>query len=79
MTAQVKISSIRLLFSMAVYVLVGIPLVAYLWETLNHLLALHPDPTELLIAVPVLLAFSGLLWLLARRIDWWQMVEINNH
>ena len=54
MTAQVKISSIRLLFSMAVYVVVGIPLVAYLWETLNHLLALHPDPTELLISVPVL-------------------------
>ncbi len=79
MTAPGAISSVRLFFTMAAYVLAGIPLVAYLWETLNHLLALHPDPMGLLIAVPVLLAFAGLLWLLIRQIDWWQMVEFNNH
>lgn len=79
MTAPVRLSSVRLFFSMALHVILGIPLVAYLWETLNDLLALHPDPAGLLIAVPVLLAFAGLLWVLARRVSRWQIADIDTH
>ncbi len=58
----------KLLALMAVFVLAGIPLVAYLWETLNGVLALEVEATRLLIAAPVLLLLIGLLWLMARRL-----------
>jgi len=46
----------------ALYVLLGTPLVAYVWETLNRLLAGHFDGVRLLITVPVAI----LLWVLLR-------------
>jgi hypothetical protein len=79
MTARATISSTRLFFSMAIHVLIGIPLVAYLWETLNELLALHPDPIGLLVALPLLIVFAALLSVLARRVRWWQTVDFDNH
>jgi len=42
--------------------LVGTPLIAYLWEVLNHLLSGRFEPLQLLIALPV----GGLLWLVLR-------------
>jgi hypothetical protein len=42
--------------------LVGIPVVAFIWETLNHLLSGQVEPMRLLISVPVV----GLLYILLR-------------
>ena len=53
---------------LALFVLLGMPLVAYLWETLHQILALHVDITRLLISVPVLGLFIGLLTLLGRKL-----------
>ncbi|GEM_PF-2008987 len=52
----------------AVFAAVGTPMVAYLWETLNQLMALHVDPVRLALSVPVLIVFIGLLILLARAV-----------
>lgn len=66
METNVHISMGRLIVQMALYVVIGTPMVAYLWQTLNDLLQLQADRDQLLIAVPVLLAFAGWLVLLAR-------------
>ena len=58
MTGPVE-SSGKSLLLMAIYVLIGAPLVGYLWDVLNDVLALHVEPTRLLIgaAVAVVLVF----------------------
>jgi hypothetical protein len=48
------------------FVLLGIPLAAYLWETLNRVMAGYLDPVRIALSIPVLLLFAGLLVLLAR-------------
>ena len=68
----------KIIAMMALFVLAGVPLVAYLWETLNHLLALEADPVRLLIAVPVLLVLLGLLALMARLLRRWAGPESAN-
>lgn len=62
----------KLIGAMAVFVLLGLPLVGYLWETLNELLALEADATRLLISVPVLALLGGLLWMLSKAVGRWQ-------
>lgn len=46
-------------------------LIAWLWETLNRLLAGHIEPARLLISVPVLAVFLLLLRYMARTIAAW--------
>lgn len=46
-------------------------MVWYLWEVLNQLLAGVVDGSRLLIAVPVLLLFIGLLTLVSRSVNRW--------
>lgn len=46
---------------MAALALVGAPLAGYLWETLHQLLALEVDTRRVLISVPVLFLFAGVL------------------
>ena len=53
----------------ALFALVGLPLVAYLWETLNELLSGFVDPVRLAVSVPVLVLFVALLVLLARGVQ----------
>lgn len=50
----------RIVVTMAVFVLLGIPLVAFLWETLHQVLSLHAELWRVAAAVPAL----GLLGLL---------------
>lgn len=57
-----------LLGRMALFVALGIPLVAYLWETLNQVLAAHLDPVRLLVTVPVVLLLGALLVWVARAV-----------
>ncbi|HSH45256.1 MAG TPA: hypothetical protein VK966_05345 [Longimicrobiales bacterium] len=52
--------------------LVGGGLVAYLWETLNQLMAGFVDWSRLLISIPVLAVFLLLLRFIAGRVERWQ-------
>ena len=58
----------RLIGLIALFVLLGTPLVAYLWETLNVLMSGRVEPGRLGIAVVVLAAFAALLAFLSRSI-----------
>lgn len=62
----------RLLLPMAVFVVLGTPLVAYIWETLNLLVAGHVNLTRLVILVPAIVLFAGLLILLSRSVANWE-------
>lgn len=56
---------------MALFVVLGAPLVFYLWITLNQLLTAQVDGMRTLLALPVLLLFLGLLAILSRSIRRW--------
>ena len=58
----------RHLGSLALFLVLGVPMVAYLWETVHQVLALHVDTTRLLISVPVLAAFVLLWRFISRRL-----------
>ena len=53
---------------LALFVVLGMPLVAYLWETLHQLLAWHFEPTRLLLSIPIMGLFLGLLFALSRKL-----------
>ncbi len=61
----------RLIVTIAVFVVIGLPMVGYLWETLNGVLALRSSWQQVGIAIPVLAVFLVLLFLLARTIERW--------
>ncbi len=61
-----------LIGAMLGFVVVGAPMVYYLWTTLNELLAGHVDPGRLGISIIVLLIFLGLLSILTRSIRRWE-------
>ena len=52
-------------------VLLGAPLVGWLWETLNRLLSGHVEPVRLLVSIPVAVAFWLLLRALGRTVERW--------
>ena len=52
----------------ALFAAVGTPMVAYLWETLNQVMALKFDAVRVGISIPILLVFIGFLILLARAV-----------
>jgi hypothetical protein len=58
----------RLLVTLAAFVVLGIPLVAYLWESLNQLLAGRVHTPRVLLSVPLLAALGGLLWIGGRTL-----------
>jgi hypothetical protein len=62
----------RLVLLIAVFAILGTPLVAYLWETTNVLLSGVVRPLQLGVAVVLIPLFIVLLRLLAKRI---QVVE----
>ena len=70
MTATLSLP--RLIGWIALFVLVGFPLVGYLWETLNQLLAGVVDPARLVISVPVALVLVAVLVLLSRAVRGWE-------
>ena len=61
----------RLLLSMALFVLVGMPLVYVAWESLNDLLAGEVSVRELGEGFVALLLLIGLLLLLRRSVARW--------
>lgn len=63
--------SSSLVLGIALFVLLGTPLVAYIWETLNRLLAGIVEPMRLLITVPAVLLFYFLLRFMGRSVEAW--------
>lgn len=68
MTEHASVPMGRLIAVLALFVVVGTPLVAYLWETVNLLLSGNVVATRLLLSIPLLLLFLGMLVLLARTV-----------
>lgn len=54
------------------FVVVGAPMVYYLWTTINELLAGHFDGSRVLISLVILLIFLGLLTILSRSVRRWE-------
>jgi hypothetical protein len=72
----------RTLGLMALFFIVGFPLVAYIWHALNHLVAGQVVPRELLIAALCAVLLAGVLRLMARSIvalDAGRAREIGRH
>ena len=67
-------SVLKLVGAMAVFVLLGFPLVGYLWKTINDLLALQVGTTRLLLSIPVAILLAALLWGLSKAVSRWQDV-----
>ena len=61
-----------LIAAMLGFVVVGAPMVYYLWSTVNELLAGHFDARRAGISIIVLLIFLGLLSILTRSIRRWE-------
>lgn len=68
----------KIILMMALSVLIGLPMVAYLWETINELLALHADPVRIGISVPLLAILVGFLVVVGRRINAWHAEQEQN-
>lgn len=66
----------KLIAGIAAFVLVGFPLVAYLWETLNQLMAGDVRPGRLALSLPLLLILAGVLVLLSRTVLRWEMERL---
>lgn len=64
-------SFVVIVAQMVLFVLIGTPMVAYLWEIINKTLALSVTPTELLFGIPVLILFVGFVVILTSRIRKW--------
>jgi len=58
--------------SIGLYVLLGFPLVAYLWHTLNVLFGGDFRPMQVLLALPVAVLLYLLLRSMARTVSGWE-------
>lgn len=65
-------STLKLILSMGALVVLGTPLVYVLWTALNDVLAGRIDGGRLLLTLPILLLFLGLLYYVARVVRRWQ-------
>jgi hypothetical protein len=72
MSESTPIGLPRLIIGIAVFVLVGSPMVGYLWETLNQLLAGEVHPGRLLVSLPLLVVLAGVLMLLSQFVRRWE-------
>jgi hypothetical protein len=62
----------QLLLPMTAYIIIGTPLVAYIWETLNLLVAGKAEAIRLLITLPAVALLAGVFVLLTRTISRWE-------
>lgn len=61
----------KLIGLISLFVVLGMPLVWYLWTVANELLTGHVDGQRLLLAVPVLAVFLTLLVFLSKAVRRW--------
>ncbi|MEM8532327.1 MAG: hypothetical protein AAGF95_15895 [Chloroflexota bacterium] len=64
-------SFVMIVVQMVLFVIIGTPMVAYLWEIINKVLALSATPTQILFGIPVLILFVGFVAILTSRIRKW--------
>ena len=62
----------QILLPMTVYVIIGTPLVAYIWETLNLLVAGRAEVLRLVFTLPAAALLAGVFVLLTRTIAGWE-------
>lgn len=62
----------QLLLPMTAYVVIGTPLVAYIWETLNLLVAGRAETVRLILTLPAAALLAGVFVLLTRTIARWE-------
>lgn len=62
-------STTTLAIIFGLFIVLGIPMVGYLWGTLNQLLSLQVNTTRLFISIPVLLLFIASLLYLRRTVE----------
>jgi len=62
----------RIAAGIALVTLLGVPMLAYVWETLNRLIAGHVEWNRLLISIPVGFLLIGLGRFLRRRVEAWE-------
>jgi len=70
-TAPERVGFGGLMAAMALFVVLGTPLVYVLWSVVNDILTGHIVTTRLLLAVPALIVFIIVLNLLARAVRRW--------
>lgn len=58
----------KYLFVFGLFLFLGVPLVAYLWETVHQILSLHFETTRMLVSIPVLAMFIGLLKFISHQL-----------
>ncbi|HEX6308046.1 MAG TPA: hypothetical protein VFZ69_07655 [Longimicrobiales bacterium] len=78
MADDAGVSPSRLVLGIGLFVLLGTPLVAYIWETLNRLFAGILEPVRLLIAIPALALFYLLLRFMARTVHAWETARASS-
>jgi hypothetical protein len=74
-----RLPFLKLFASILGFVLVGTPLVAYLWDALNRLMAGHVNARRIAIAAVAALLFAALLRLLMRAVWRWEGVGAAAH
>jgi Na+-driven multidrug efflux pump len=74
-----RLPFLKLFASILGFVLVGTPLVAYLWDALNRLMAGHVHGRRLAIAAVAGLLFAALLRLLMRAVWQWEGAGAGAH
>lgn len=68
----------KLILGIGLFVLLGFPLVAYLWETLNQLMGGEVHAGRLLLSLPAVLLLAGLLLVLGRTVRRWEAERLEN-
>ena len=68
---SVGMSTAKLIGAMGLIVVVGAPMIWYLWEVLTQLLSGVFDVRAVLIAIPVLAVFLAFLWFVSRIVQRW--------
>lgn len=61
----------KLILGIAAFVALGIPLVAYIWETVNRVLSGHFETRRVLLTLPAILLLLGVFRLLSRTLTRW--------
>ena len=67
-----KASAGKLVITIAAFVALGIPLIAFIWETANRGFAGHFEAKRVLLTLPAILLLLGLFTLLARTLTAWE-------
>lgn len=56
---------------------IGFPMIGYLWETLNEVMAGEFDARRIVISVPILLVFAAFVWVVAKWTSRFHAAEVD--